>query len=63
MNIPDNYDLWLDHEIRTETLLQRRPICSICEEHIQEEMAFEYDGHWICIDCIKTNWKEVPVDE
>ena len=62
MNIPDNYDLWLDHEIRKEKLLERTPICSICEEHIQEEWAFEYDGKWICDDCIKTNRKEVPVE-
>jgi formylmethanofuran dehydrogenase subunit E len=63
MNIPDNYDLWLDNEMRKEKMLARAPVCSICQEHIREEWAFEYDGFWICVECIKENTKEVPLDE
>lgn len=60
MNIPDNYDAWVQHQGRLDRELERRPKCSLCEEPIQEEQAFEHNGVWICSDCIALHTKEVP---
>jgi formylmethanofuran dehydrogenase subunit E len=60
MSTPDNYDIWEQHQRRLDNSLERRPKCAICEEHIQEEMAFELNGYWICSGCIALHTKEVP---
>lgn len=36
-----------------EEWLEQRPICSICEEHIQEEYAYEVEGKLICPTCLE----------
>lgn len=36
-----------------EKWLEQRPICSICEEHIQEEYAYEVEGKLICPTCLE----------
>ena len=32
--------------------LAKRPICSICEEHIVEDRCYKVDGELICEDCM-----------
>ena len=42
--------------------LARRPKCSVCGEHIQDEEAIHIEDHWICLQCIKDH-KEWIEDE
>lgn len=59
--IPDNYDLWEQHESEKDMWLQRLPKCSECGEAIQDEYAYYINDEWICEDCLKDNYrKEVP---
>lgn len=46
---------YLRHEIEAEQWLERRPECSICGNHIQEEIALKLDGEWICDKCVSEN--------
>lgn len=40
-------------DAENEEWLEQRPICSICEEHIQEEYAYEVEGKLICPNCLE----------
>jgi len=40
-------------DTENEKWLQKRPICSWCEKHIQDEYAYEIDGLLICPSCIE----------
>lgn len=40
-------------DAENEKWLQKRPICSWCEEHIQDEYAYEVEGKLICPNCIE----------
>ena len=31
--------------------LERRPVCCLCEEHIQDEYAYRDGEDWYCEDC------------
>lgn len=42
---------FLEHDRQAETWLNSRPVCSICGEHIQEDIALRIDGEWICDKC------------
>lgn len=57
MRIPDNYDLWKQHDREQHKLLQQLPRCSECDEPIQEEYCFEFNGEYICESCLKDNHK------
>ena len=46
-----------------DKLLERRPVCDCCGEHIQDEKALHYDGIWLCDSCVSDNQKYVEVDE
>lgn len=50
--MPDNYSQWEAHEREQEKWLSRRPVCSDCEQHIQEDSAFYINGEWICENCM-----------
>lgn len=39
--------------------LNSLPKCSICQEPIQQEMAFEKEGFWICHECYEDNQRTV----
>ncbi len=45
-----------------EEALQRRPKCSVCDEHIADDDAYYINGEWICEDCICVFKKEVTSD-
>lgn len=51
----DNYDLWECHDRKQEALLERRPMCSCCQRHIQDNTAFHFGEIWLCLDCIDYN--------
>lgn len=33
----------------------RRPVCCECEEHIVTEECYEFDGEYICPECLKNH--------
>ena len=45
-------DNWL---LDQDNLLRRRPRCSECEEHIQDDILYEFDDKLICKDCLDLN--------
>ena len=53
----DNYDLFRQHEAEKEEALAKRPKCSECKEHIQDEKAYLINGEWICEKCMEENHK------
>lgn len=59
MNISDNYDLWTKHEVEQEEKLQELPVCSDCDEHIQQEDAVYINGEWLCDSCLSSYRREV----
>ena len=58
----DNYSLWERHEREQERWLEQRPMCSCCDNHIQEETAVYINGEWICDDCIATYFRKMIED-
>jgi formylmethanofuran dehydrogenase subunit E len=62
MGIPDNYDLWEAQDVERERRRARRPVCSRCGEHIQEEEAYLIEGAFICQKCMEQDFK-VWVDD
>lgn len=38
-----------------EQRLARRPVCSCCGHHIQDDEALHYNEIWLCLDCIDDN--------
>jgi formylmethanofuran dehydrogenase subunit E len=62
MMIPDNLDLYERHEREQERELNKLPVCSNCEEPIQDETAYYIDGEFICLACMAQNY-EVRVED
>lgn len=56
----DAYDLYRAYEHEQNRMLERRPICSECGEHIQEEKCHLFDGKFICPSCMEEHevWTE-----
>ena len=49
------------HDREQTEWLNSLPKCSICNEPIQQERAFEKNGFWICDDCIEYYRKEIDI--
>lgn len=49
-----DYDRWCNEQ---DKLLERRPCCCLCEEHIQDDSAVYIDGDWYCDACLDANRK------
>ena len=62
MYIQDNYDLWQQHMAEIERSLDRQPICSECEEHIQDEYCYQINGEIICEHCLNAYYKKDTSD-
>ena len=54
----DVYDLWERKERENERKLEKRPVCSNCGEHIQDENAYYINGEWICAECMERDFKK-----
>jgi formylmethanofuran dehydrogenase subunit E len=52
MYIPDNYDAFSSHQAELDNWLEKRPVCSICGEHIQDEECYLVNDEYICIECM-----------
>ena len=42
-------------EREKEMWLARRPKCSCCKKHIQDEEALHFGDTWVCLECIEDN--------
>ena len=62
MNIPDNYDLWKQHDREQEQLLERLPVCRKCKERIQDDEYYYIDGVILCEDCMKDKYRRRTED-
>ena len=63
MNIPDNYDQWLAHDLQQERLRERLPKCDRCKDEIPEYF-FDIYGDIYCEDCARKLFRrEVTLDE
>lgn len=58
MGIPDNYDIWHDHQSRLDQELLRRPVCSHCEDPVQEDHCYEVAGQILCPHCLETYFRK-----
>ena len=45
------------YEAECAERLEKRPLCYICGERIQDEYLFEIDGDLICEECLKDNYR------
>ena len=61
MSMPDNYDFFRMHEDEMDAKLERRPVCVCCEEHIQDDHAYDIDGNLYCQDCMESHFR-VEID-
>lgn len=48
------------HDAEQTEALKKRPQCSVCGEHIQEDMAYYIHDEWVCDDCVSWARKVVP---
>ena len=58
MNIPDNYDLWEEHEAEQERRLAQLPECDHCGKPIQDEHYFDINGDVMCEECLIENFRK-----
>ena len=47
----DNYDMWLSHDLARERWRERRPVCDVCGEHIQDENVYKTLRGDMCEAC------------
>ena len=51
---------FLRYENRVQRMLKKRPHCTVCGEHIQDEMAYHLKGQWFCEGCVTDSREVVP---
>lgn len=52
----DNYSLWERNEARLQRELEERPICTICDQHIQDDQFYNINSEYICKSCMDTHF-------
>jgi formylmethanofuran dehydrogenase subunit E len=62
MSLPDNYDLFVEHDAMQEKRLAELPECCECGERIQDEYCFEINGEYICEQCLNDNHRKYTED-
>lgn len=58
----DVYDLWEAQDIENERRRMRRPQCSSCREHIQDEYLFLINDEFICTECLVRDFRKETED-
>lgn len=54
-----DFDRW---DAGLNKMLERLPLCSECENPIQDEHCYEFNGELICEDCLHTNHRKHTED-
>ena len=62
MYVPDNYDLYRQHEARQEAEFERLPECSECGEKITDDQCWLFDSYPICDRCAVQNYRKYTSD-
>ena len=57
MNIPDNYDRWKQYDAEQQAKLEKLPVCSECQEPIQEEYCYEVGKEVLCEECMNDRYQ------
>ena len=47
------------YDAKQNRRLARLPVCSDCDEHIQDETAYYINGEWVCESCMDGYKREV----
>lgn len=50
------------YEEERDRELRKLPVCSECDEYIQDEYCYEINGELICPDCIERNHRKFTKD-
>ena len=50
--IPDNYEVWAQHDAGQQAWEKSRPVCDCCREHIQDESYHRVGKSNICDSCL-----------
>lgn len=61
-NIPDNYDMFVQHDAEQQRKLERLPICADCGEHVQDDHFYLINDEVICPDCLDSNYRKAVED-
>ena len=62
MGIPDNFDLWEQHDAEQERQLQKLPVCTYCGEPVLDDFLYLINDEIICIGCLNDHFRK-DVDE
>lgn len=54
----DAYSQWERHDAEQERKLAELPLCTYCEEHIQDEYYYEINDENICPDCMESYFRK-----
>lgn len=62
MNIPDNYDKWLEHEAHQDKWLSEQIVCEYCGQPIQDDFFYEINGDTLCEKCLNRHFRKDVVE-
>lgn len=51
--IEDNFDRFKRHDAELHEELKRLPVCTCCEEPIQQDRAVCINDEWFCNECLR----------
>ena len=55
--VPDNYDMWKEHDREQEEALEALPICCECGQAIQDEYCIHINDMAMHISCMEEYYK------
>lgn len=58
----DNYDLWRQHDDELEDALGLLPVCSECDEPVQDDYCFVINDEIICESCLNDHYRKLTTD-
>ena len=51
------------HDAEQAKQLEKRPVCSCCCDHIQDDHYYQTEGEILCPDCLETYYRvEIDID-
>ena len=50
-----DFDRWEDKQ---QDRLEKRPVCSVCDEHIQDDHYYQINDENICPDCLENEFRK-----
>ena len=60
--LPDNYDLWEQHEADQQAEFQKLPKCDYCGEPVQSDHFFLINDEVICPECLNYHFRKETTD-